>query len=113
MRKNFPIAIDPSDINKSRKATPGLGYFWSDCAGKAKWGLEIAGLAAIDIDNHTEFHLDAEQIITDSNDESTLVEWYADVITSKLESLKEISSILFTDAWFSTRQFSKKMLNIK
>jgi len=41
----FVIAIDPSYINKSGKKTPGLGWYWSGCAGQAKWGLEIGGLA--------------------------------------------------------------------
>jgi hypothetical protein len=30
-------------------------------AGKAKWGLEISGITAIDIENHTGFHLEAVQ----------------------------------------------------
>jgi hypothetical protein len=53
----FVIAFDPSYINKSGKKTPGLGWYWSGCAGQAKWGLEIGGLAAIDLDNHTAFPL--------------------------------------------------------
>ncbi|VAW25121.1 hypothetical protein MNBD_BACTEROID01-833 [hydrothermal vent metagenome] len=65
------IAFAPSYISKSGKKTPGLGYFWPGCAGKAKWGLEIAGLAAIDIENHTAFHLEAVQTVTDSNTDST------------------------------------------
>ena len=30
------LAIDPSYIYKSGKRTPGLGYFWSGVAGKAR-----------------------------------------------------------------------------
>ena len=37
--KHLTIAFDPSYIAKSGKATPGLGYFWSGVASKAKWGL--------------------------------------------------------------------------
>ena len=55
----YVIAFDPSYVNKSGKHTPGVGYFWSGVANRAKWGLEIGGLAAIDIDNHTAFHLEA------------------------------------------------------
>jgi len=46
----YAIAFDPSYISKSGKKTPGVGWYWSGCANQAKWGLEIGGLAAIDID---------------------------------------------------------------
>ncbi|MFW6259628.1 MAG: hypothetical protein ACOC1R_01710 [Tangfeifania sp.] len=59
----FVIAFDPSYINKSGKKTPGVDWYWSGCAGQAKWGLEIGGLAAIDLDNHTAFHLEAVQTL--------------------------------------------------
>ena len=54
--KRFAIAFDPSYISKSGKKTPGLGWYWSGCAGQAKWGLEIGGLAAIDMDNPFAIH---------------------------------------------------------
>ena len=47
------IGFDPSYIPKSGKKTCGTGMYWSGCAGSAKWGLEICGIAAIDLDNHT------------------------------------------------------------
>ena len=50
---HYIIAFDPSYIAKSGKSTPGVGWYWSGVAGKSKWGLEISGIAAIDIDNHT------------------------------------------------------------
>jgi hypothetical protein len=56
----YVIAFDPSFINKSGKKTPGLSWYWSGCANRAKWGLEIGGFAAIDIDNHTAIHLVAD-----------------------------------------------------
>ena len=46
------LAIDPSYISKSGKHTPGLGYFWSGCAGQAKWGLEILGVGIVDTFRH-------------------------------------------------------------
>ena len=51
----YAIAFDPSYVTKSGKKTPGVGWYWSGCANKARWGLEIGGLAAIDIDNHCKF----------------------------------------------------------
>ena len=41
------VAFDPSYISKSGKHTPGVGYFWSGCAGRAKWGLELCRFAAV------------------------------------------------------------------
>ncbi len=57
----FAIAFDPSYISKSGNATYGKDKFWSGVHGTAKFGLEIGGIAAIDIDNKTAFHLEAIQ----------------------------------------------------
>lgn len=88
----YAIAFDPSYINKSGKHTPGAGYFWSGCANHAKWGLEIGGLAAIDIDNHTAFHLEAVQTMADKD--QSLSDWYADIISERKSQLLELSSYL-------------------
>jgi len=77
----YAIAFDPSYISKSGKKTPGVGWYWSGCANQAKWGLEIGGLAAIDIDNHIAFHLEAVQTL--NTDEQSLTGWYASVISAR------------------------------
>lgn len=41
------IALDHSFLHKSGKKTPGLGYYWSGCAGAIKRGLEILGFAQV------------------------------------------------------------------
>lgn len=92
--KRFIIAFDPSYINKSGKETPGLGWYWSGCAGKAKWGLEIGGLAAIDLDNHTAFHLEAVQTLIDGNKPDNLTDWYVNVIEQRKDVLKTVSNYL-------------------
>jgi len=107
----YAIAFDPSYINKAGKKTPGVGYFWSGVAGQAKWGLEIGGIAAIDIENHTAFHLDAVQTVIDNSKDSTLTDWYANIITSRKESLSSISNILVADAWFSKKKFADAILS--
>ena len=63
----YIIAFDPSYISKSGKKTPGLDKFWSGVAGQAKLGLEISGIAAVDIENNTTFHLEAVQTPTYQN----------------------------------------------
>ena len=56
-------AFDPSYIPKSGKHTPGVGYFWSGCASKAKWGLELCGFATVDVDANTALHYFAAQTL--------------------------------------------------
>jgi hypothetical protein len=101
----FVIAFDPSYINKSGKKTPGLGWYWSGCAGQAKWGVEIGGIAAIDIDNHTAFHLEAVQTLIQDKQATNLTDWYVHVIRERKETLSSISKYLVADAWFSKKPF--------
>lgn len=101
---HYTIAFDPSYISKSGKSTPGVGWFWSGCAGKSKWGLEICGIGIIDIDNHTAFHLEAEQTLHDSKNQ-TLLNYYANVLTSRKEELLSISKYVVVDAYFSKEPF--------
>lgn len=105
----FAIAFDPSYVSKSGKKTPGVGWYWSGCANRAKWGLEIGGLAAIDIDNHTAFHLEAVQTL--NPDGQNLSDWYAGVISERKDTLKSISKNLVADAWFSKKSFADQVIS--
>ena len=107
----YVIAFDPSYISKSGKKTPGLSWYWSGCANQAKWGLEIGGLAAIDIDNHTAFHLEAVQTL--NTEEQTLTDWYAGVISDRKETLMGISKYLVADAWFSKKPFVDQIVSLE
>lgn len=104
----YAIAFDPSYVTKSGKKTPGVGWYWSGVANRAKWGLEIGGLAAIDIDNHTAFHLEAVQTL--NSDDQTLSDWYAGVISERKDTLTSISKYLVADAWFSKRSFADQVI---
>jgi hypothetical protein len=106
----FSIAFDPSYIRKSGKKTPGVGWYWSGCANSAKWGLEIGGLAAIDIDNHTAFHLEAIQTLND--EEQSLCEWYAEILSQRKDTLTAISKYLVADAWFSKKTFVDQIVSM-
>ncbi len=107
----YAIAFDPSYISKSGKKTPGVGWYWSGCANQAKWGLEIGGLAAIDIDNHTAFHLEAVQTL--NTDDQSLSDWYAGVISDRKETLSAISKYLVADAWFSKKPFTDQIVSLE
>ena len=105
---HFTIAFDPSYISKSGKETYGVGYYWSGVAGSSKWGLEIGGIAAIDIDNHTAFHLEAVQTPSELESQS-LLDFYAQSIIERKTSLQEISSYVVADAYFSKEPFTTEL----
>ncbi|MGB1270322.1 MAG: transposase, partial [Flavobacteriaceae bacterium] len=100
---HLTIAFDPSYVSKSGKATWGLGKYWSGVAGQAKWGLEISGIAAIDMDNHTAFHLEAVQTPNDLSE--SLLEHYAMAIVQRKEQLLCLSNYVVADAYFSKHGF--------
>jgi len=104
------IAIDPIFIPKAGKKTPGIGMYWSGCAGMAKHGLELLGIAAIDVDNHKSVALKAIQTPSKERREAdgfdTLEKWYLHAIKSNAEQLKRYSNIIVADAQFSTAGFA-------
>lgn len=119
VKENMPgrraIAIDPSYIPKSGKKTPYMGSFWSGCAQSIKRGLEIMGVATIDIDNHTALHLESVQTPpskTLSQMFKSLLDWYLYVIENKKDSLLEISNIVVADAFFSKFPFVKGVMDL-
>ena len=102
------LAFDPSYLPKSGKHTPNLGKFWSGCLGKAVKGLEIAGLAVVDLHHHTAFNLEA--IPTPSPDElasknMSLVDHYAQVITERAGDIITLSTYLAVDGYFAKQHF--------
>ncbi len=107
-------AFDPSYIPKSGKETPHLSKFWSGCAQQAKLGLEIGGIAAIDIENHTAMHLEAIQTpsVSELKEQSmTLVQWYAKIITDRIPKLSSISKTIVADAYFAKVNFVDAIVN--
>lgn len=105
---NIIIGFDPSYLSKSGKKTHGVGYYWSGVAGKAKWGLEVAGFAAIDPILNTAFHLNAFQ--TPPREELdlsgiTLLDHYANLITENAIEFKKLSLYIVADAYFSKKPF--------
>lgn len=102
--KNKAVAFDPSYISKSGRKTPGCGYFWSGCAGMAKWGLEIGGFAAIDIDENIALHYIADQTLA-SNEHQSLLDYYAALICRRSADILLVSKYLVVDAYFSRNPF--------
>lgn len=105
---HFTIGFDPCYINKSGKSTPGVNWFWSGSANSTKWGLEIGGIGAIDIENHTAFHLNAKQTIFDLENEN-LVSHYAKLLIDRKKELQSISKYVVADAYFAKETFISKL----
>jgi len=102
------IAFDPSYIPKSGRNTEGVGWFWSGCANQSKWGLEIGGIAVLDLDNHTALHLEAVQTIPLK--EETLLDFYARILIERAPELIKISNVAVADAYFSKEPFVSKLM---
>ncbi|MGL5272065.1 MAG: transposase [Phocaeicola sp.] len=106
------IAIDPSYIPKSGKKIPYMGSFWSGCAQSIKRGLEIMGVAALDIQTRQALHLEAVQtppVNTLKIVLKSLLDWYSYVIEKRKDSLLEISNIIIADAYFAKHPFVDKI----
>jgi len=93
------VAFDPSYIKKSGKKTFGLGMYWSGCAAKAKWGLDICGFAAVDMINNTAFHLNAIQ--TPRSKEPNLLHYYCQILKENYLYFKELTTYLVADSYFA------------
>ena len=118
------IAIDPSFVSKSGKHTPGLGYFWSGCAGAAKWGLELLGIALVDADDHTATMLRAVQTLKKKRGrgrpttaqafvkDNILLTQYVTALETHKDALLEVSHNLVADAFFSTQPFTDAVLSL-
>jgi Transposase DDE domain len=112
-KEEWILAFDPSHINKSGKKTYGLGHYWSGKDQRTKKGLEIGCLAAVDVENHTAFHLQAVQ--TPPSDERkkqkiNLVTHYVSVIKNHISQLLALSNYLVVDGFFMKKDFINPML---
>ena len=106
------VAFDPSFIHKSGKQTPGIGYFWSGCAGRTLRGIEILGLSVIDADTRLSFHLEAVQTPPTNclqDNGLTLVDWYAAAIRKHIEQILSITRYVVADAYFSKKNFVEQI----
>lgn len=101
------IGYDPSFLTKSGKNTPGLGRFWSGCAGAVKRGLEINCICVVDVENRTGFHYGFSQSKATEIEKLGLYEFHANVLTSRKDELQSLAgNIVVADAFFSNKTFN-------
>lgn len=107
------IVFDPSYISKSGKHTYGVSKFWSGCAQRPEWGLEIGELAIVDIVNQTALHYYCQQTPdkqTLQAKNQNLIDHYANLISSRLNKLTGLASHLVVDGYFAKHSFFEKVL---
>lgn len=103
------IAIDPSYISKSGVHTPGIGRFWSGCAGAVRHGLEILGIALVDADANDAMMLRAVQTPSEQSLKAcgvSLISWYLTAILNLRDCLLPLSRLVVADAYFSVKPFA-------
>lgn len=103
------IAFDPCFIPKSGKHTPGIGYYYSGCAGRELRGLEFSGIAAIDLADKAALHLEAVQTLG-LQAEETLLSFYARILRERKEALLALSRYVVADAFFARQPFVDALL---
>ena len=120
----YAIAIDPSYLSKSGKHTPGIGYFWSGCAGAAKRGLEALGIALIDATTREAFALRVVQTIkgviskgrppkcVEHIEKDSLIRHYLLTLHKYSDRLLTLSNILVADAYFAKSTFVDGILQL-
>ena len=103
------LGFDPTYLRKSGKHTPGVGYFYSGTESRYKKGLEVSGIAAIDLDQQTSYHIEAIQTPSARKEEledgKSIIHHYAQTIVSRATQLSQISTTLAVDAYFTKRNF--------
>lgn len=95
--------FDPTFLNKSGKKTPGIGYFWSGCKQQVSRGIELSGLAVVDVKNHSAFHYYATQTVLSEGQD--LLTYYADLLVKDAVNLLIVSKYVVLDAYFSKKSF--------
>jgi hypothetical protein len=102
------LAFDPSYLSKSGRHTEGVDYYWSGTAQQVKWGLEASGIAAVDLHDRTALHLLAVQTVLVEEDES-LLDYYASILVLRQQRLRQLSTYVVADAYFSRQPFVRKL----
>jgi len=103
------IAVhDASYMKKSGKKTDCMGYFYSGCAGKALKGLEISGLAVVDLHVNTAFMMDAK--LTTVSDEANRTAFYANhIMENSAYLIEQCIDTIVLDGFYAKKNFFKAM----
>lgn len=114
------LALDASFIPKSGKKTYGLDHFWNGCQSKKEKGLEVCGVALVDVDKNTAFTLKVAQSVptnqnkkSEAGDEETRIDQYLQHLRDVQPYLQSDETHLCVDGYFSKKKFIDGVTNLK
>ena len=114
------LALDASFIPKSGKKTYGLDHFWNGCHSRKEKGLEVCGVALVDVNKNTAFTLSVAQTVptnqnkkAEAEDEETRIDQYLQHLRDVQPYLKEDESYLAVDGFFSKKKFIDGVTDLK
>ena len=114
------LALDASFIPKSGKKTYGLDHFWNGCHSRKEKGLEVCGVALVDVNKNTAFTLSVAQTVptnqnkkAEAEDEETRIDQYLQHLRDVQPYLKEDESYLAVDGYFSKKKFIDGVTDLK
>ena len=114
------LALDASFIPKSGKKTYGLDHFWNGCQSKKEKGLEVCGVALVDVDKNTAFTLKVAQSVptnqnkkSEAGDEESRIDQYLQHLRDVQPYLQSDETHLCVDGYFSKKKFIDGVTNLK
>ena len=125
------LVLDASFVPKSGKKTYGLDHFWNGCQSRREKGLEILGVALVDVDKNTGFTLSVCQTApktdtakgkkttatkTNKNaqtEDETRIDQYLAHLREVHPCLEADETYLAVDGYFSKKKFIDGVANLK
>jgi hypothetical protein len=125
------LVLDASFVPKSGKKTYGLDHFWNGCQSRREKGLEILGIALVDVDKNTGFTLSVAQTapkadtkkaqkttVTKTNknaqtEDETRIDQYLAHLREVKPCLEADETYLCVDGYFSKKKFIDGVTNLK
>ncbi len=113
------LALDASFIPKSGNKTYGLDYFFNGCHCKTEKGLEICGVAVVDVEKNTAYPLSVRQTApileaenSQQGDDENRIDQYLHHLRDIKPYLNEDETYLCVDGFFSKKKFIDGVRNL-
>ena len=108
------MVLDASFIPKSGKKTYGLDHFWNGCQSRQEKGLEICGIALVDVNKNTGFTLSVAQTAPkEKTAKDTRIDQYLQHLKTVQPLLTADETYLCVDGYFSKKKFIDGVTNLK
>jgi len=104
-------AIDCSFIRKSGNKTYGLDIFYNSIHAKPEKGLEISGLAVVDVDYNTAYSVSTWQTPAKMSAGHTRIDWYLEQFVQDCPCLPSCVRYILTDGYYTKKKFVDGVCN--